>query len=200
MFPAGRATAPLSPKLLCPTGKHPVRRQGGPSETRLLGGTAVVPWSAVCAALGRVRPLVRGLRSHAPCTAFGQTLKRANEPTNRNAGQTPLSTRLFSQRCGWQRESQSRNSGVKTQLLTGPVSLPGVFTDSPPAWPHSFAHLASITAFAKTNQTQTTKALGSRACARRPSIFALTPISLLPNGTGYFPSFSKALGLLVGRE
>lgn len=47
MFPAGRATAPLSPKLLCPTGKHPVRRQGGPSETRLLGGTAVVPWSAV---------------------------------------------------------------------------------------------------------------------------------------------------------
>lgn len=49
MFPAGRPTAPLSPKLLCPTGECPVRRWGGPCETRVLGHAAAFLQSAAVA-------------------------------------------------------------------------------------------------------------------------------------------------------
>ena len=37
MFPAGRPTAALSPKLLCPMGEGPGRKWGGLCETRVLG-------------------------------------------------------------------------------------------------------------------------------------------------------------------
>lgn len=101
MFPAGRPTAPLSPKLLCPTGKHPARRRGGPSETKVLGDAALVLRSAVVVVgFTRIMRASAGRKALSPPLSPGPGVSPPLATANLPAGwQGPLQGSSESVRC-----------------------------------------------------------------------------------------------------